>query len=52
MREYAQEQGWWDGKADFSFAEVFSFMTKARIEASSGRYCEGRRLLEKSNGDY
>ncbi|XP_007234918.3 secernin-3 [Astyanax mexicanus] len=50
MREYAKEKGWWDGEVDFSFAEVYSFMTEGRIEAAGGRYCEGRRLLEKSKG--
>lgn len=51
MREYAREQGWWDGNEAFNFAEVYSFMNTARIEAAGGRFCEGRRLLEKSNGD-
>ncbi|KAF4087019.1 hypothetical protein AMELA_G00090790 [Ameiurus melas] len=50
MREYAREQGWWDGKVAFSFAEVYSITTTARTEAAWGRYCEGRRLLEKSKG--
>ncbi|XP_046902227.1 secernin-3 [Hypomesus transpacificus] len=50
MREYARGRGWWDGEAQFSFAEVYSFMTTARIEASGSRFCEGRNLLEKSNG--
>ncbi|XP_072541928.1 secernin-3 [Salminus brasiliensis] len=50
MREYAKEQEWWDGEVEFSFAEVYSFMTKGRIEAAGGRYCEGRRLLKKSEG--
>ncbi|XP_044071623.1 secernin-3 [Siniperca chuatsi] len=50
MREYARSKGWWDGKTQFNFATVFSFMTTARIEASGSRYCEGKKLLEKSNG--
>ncbi|XP_024244786.1 secernin-3 isoform X1 [Oncorhynchus tshawytscha] len=50
MREYAKSHGWWDGKAPFSFAETYSFMTTARIEASGSRYCEGRNLLERSKG--
>ncbi|XP_062861948.1 secernin-3 [Trichomycterus rosablanca] len=50
MREYAQKKGWWDGKVEFSFAEVYSFMNTARIAAAGGRYCEGRRLLEKNQG--
>ncbi|XP_062287190.1 secernin-3 [Scomber scombrus] len=50
MREYAQSQGWWDGKTQFNFATAYSFMTTARIDASGSRYCEGKKLLEKSNG--
>ncbi|XP_018584571.1 secernin-3 [Scleropages formosus] len=49
-RRYAKSRGWWDGKSEFSFAEVYSYRTTGRIEASNDRYCEGRRLLEKSNG--
>jgi secernin len=51
MRDYAKSHGWWDGKAPFSFAETYSFMTTARIEASGSRYCEGRNLLERSKGE-
>ncbi|XP_056244456.1 secernin-3 [Seriola aureovittata] len=50
MREYARSKGWWDGETEFNFATVYSFMTTARIEASGSRYCEGKALLEKSNG--
>ncbi|KAI3355801.1 hypothetical protein L3Q82_004367 [Scortum barcoo] len=50
MKEYARDKGWWDGQTPFNFATVFSFMTTARIEASGSRYCEGKKLLEKSNG--
>ncbi|XP_067459682.1 secernin-3 [Thunnus thynnus] len=50
MREYAKSKNWWDGKAQFNFATVYSFMTTARIDASGSRYCEGKKLLEKSNG--
>ncbi|XP_018531291.1 secernin-3 isoform X2 [Lates calcarifer] len=50
MREYARSKGWWDGKSEFNFATVYSFTTTARIEASGSRYCEGKKLLEKSNG--
>ncbi|XP_022596093.1 secernin-3 [Seriola dumerili] len=50
MREYARSKGWWDGESEFNFATVYSFMTTARIEASGSRYCEGKALLEKSNG--
>lgn len=50
MRAYAQSKGWWDGKTPFNFATVYSFTTTARIEAAGSRYCEGKKLLEKSNG--
>lgn len=50
MRAYAQSKGWWDGKSQFNFATVYSYQTTARIEASGSRYCEGKKLLEKSNG--
>ncbi|CAL1582311.1 unnamed protein product [Knipowitschia caucasica] len=50
MRDYARSKGWWDGKSKFNFASVYSYMTTARIEASGSRYCEGKMLLEKSNG--
>lgn len=50
MREYARSKGWWDGKTEFNFATVYSFTTTARIEAAGGRYCEGKKLLEKNNG--
>lgn len=50
MREYARSKGWWDGKSEFNFATVYSYLTTARIEASGNRYCEGKKLLEKSNG--
>ncbi|XP_028249120.1 secernin-3 [Parambassis ranga] len=50
MREYARSKGWWDGKSEFNFATVYSFMTTARIEASGSRYCEGKKLLDKSSG--
>lgn len=51
LKDYAREKGWWDGQAQFSFADVYSFQTTARIEAAGGRYCEGRKLLEKSKGE-
>ncbi|CAB1328508.1 unnamed protein product, partial [Coregonus sp. 'balchen'] len=49
--EYAKSQGWWDGKAPFSFAETYSFMTTARIEMSGSHYCEVRNLLERSKAE-
>ncbi|XP_029980106.1 secernin-3 [Sphaeramia orbicularis] len=50
MREYARSKGWWNGKSQFNFTTVYSHMTTARIEASGSRFCEGKMLLEKSNG--
>ncbi|XP_077392708.1 secernin-3 isoform X2 [Festucalex cinctus] len=50
LRKYAQNKGWWDGKAPFNFAAIYSYMNTARIEASGSRYCEGKKLLRKSNG--
>lgn len=50
MREYARSKGWWDGETQFNFATVYSFMTTARIEEAGNRYCEGKKLLKKSNG--
>ncbi|KTF92955.1 hypothetical protein cypCar_00035330 [Cyprinus carpio] len=50
LRTYAQEQGWWNGKATFNFAKVYSYSNTARIEAAGGRFCEGRKLLQKSEG--
>ncbi|KAM3607426.1 uncharacterized protein V6R79_007703 [Siganus canaliculatus] len=50
MREYARQQGWWDGETQFNFATAYSFMTTARIEAAGSRYCEGKMLLKKNNG--
>ncbi|KAG7501969.1 hypothetical protein JOB18_010782 [Solea senegalensis] len=50
MREYARSKGWWDGKSQFNFAAVYSFMNTARIEASGSRRSEGKKLLEKNNG--
>ncbi|XP_028991684.1 secernin-3 isoform X1 [Betta splendens] len=50
MREYAQSKGWWDGKSQFNFATVYSYATTARMEAAGSRYCEGKKLLKKSNG--
>lgn len=51
MRKYAQSKGWWDGKTQFNFATVYSFLTTARIEEAGNRYCEGKKLLEKNSGE-
>lgn len=50
MREYARGKGWWDGKSQFNFAVVYSYMTPARIEEAGSRYHEGKMLLDRSNG--
>ncbi|KAK0143905.1 Secernin-3 [Merluccius polli] len=50
LREYAQSRGWWDGNTVFNFAQVYSYMDTARIEASGSRYCEGKKMMAKSNG--
>uniref|UniRef100_A0A2I4AN05 Secernin-3 isoform X2 n=1 Tax=Austrofundulus limnaeus TaxID=52670 RepID=A0A2I4AN05_AUSLI len=50
MRAYAQSKGWWDGKTEFNFAAVYSYLTTARIESAGSRYCDGKKLLEKRNG--
>ncbi|KAA0716106.1 Secernin-3 [Triplophysa tibetana] len=50
LKDYAREKGWWDGKAQFSFTDAYSIQATPRIEAACGRYCEGRKLLEKSKG--
>lgn len=50
MREYARSKGWWDGKSQFNFAAVYSYMTPAKIEEAGSRYHEGKTLLDRSNG--
>lgn len=50
MREYARGKGWWDGKSQFNFAVVYSYMTPARIEEAGSRYHEGKTLLDRNNG--
>lgn len=50
MRAYAQSKGWWDGKTEFNFAAVYSYLTTARIESAGSRYSDGKKLLEKRNG--
>ncbi|CAJ1079409.1 secernin-3 [Xyrichtys novacula] len=50
MREYAKHKGWWDGKAQFNFARVYSYATPGRIGASGSRYCEGKKMLRKNDG--
>ncbi|KAM9804634.1 secernin-3 [Neosynchiropus ocellatus] len=50
LRDYALSKAWWDGKSPFNFAAAYSYMNTARIEASGSRRCEGKKLLERSNG--
>ncbi|XP_006003582.1 secernin-3 [Latimeria chalumnae] len=51
IRVYSKTRGWWDGKSEFNFAAVFSYLNTARIEASGSRYCEGHKLLTKYEGN-
>ncbi|XP_016411548.1 secernin-3-like [Sinocyclocheilus rhinocerous] len=50
LRTNAEKQRWWNGKAEFNFAKVYSYSSTARIQAAGRRYCEGRKLLQKSEG--
>uniref|UniRef100_A0A3Q2YWG0 Secernin 3 n=1 Tax=Hippocampus comes TaxID=109280 RepID=A0A3Q2YWG0_HIPCM len=50
LRKYAQRKNWWNGKSQFNFAAVYSYKNTSRIEASGSRYCEGKKLLQKSHG--
>lgn len=51
MKNYAKQQGWWDGKKEFDFAATYSYLDTAKMNASSGRYCEGYKLLNKHKGN-
>ncbi|XP_003478638.1 secernin-3 isoform X1 [Cavia porcellus] len=50
LRSYAKQQGWWDGKKEFDFAGTYSYLDTATMLTSSGRYCEGYKLLNKHKG--
>ncbi|XP_029461676.1 secernin-3 isoform X2 [Rhinatrema bivittatum] len=50
MREYAKNRGWWDGKKEFNFAAVYSYVNTARMTSSGDRYCQGYKLLNKNKG--
>ncbi|XP_008111656.2 secernin-2 isoform X2 [Anolis carolinensis] len=51
LRQHAQKQGWWSGKGEFSFREVFSLIHQpVRMEAAKARYCAGQQLLRKHSG--
>ncbi|XP_036599260.1 secernin-3 [Trichosurus vulpecula] len=51
MREYAKDKGWWDGEKEFNFAAVYAHLNNFGVTTSSGRYCEGNRLLNKYKGN-
>ncbi|XP_043851405.1 secernin-3 isoform X3 [Dromiciops gliroides] len=46
MREHAKDKGWWDDQKEFNFSTVY-----AHTNNSSGRYCEGYKLLNKYKGN-
>ncbi|XP_078234067.1 secernin-2 isoform X2 [Pogona vitticeps] len=51
LRQHAQKQGWWSGKGEFSFQEVFSLTHQpVRMEAAKARYCAGQQLLCQHSG--
>lgn len=52
MRNYAKQKGWWDGKKEFDFAATYSYLDTAKMMTSSGRYCEGYKLLNKHKGGH
>ncbi|XP_037704549.1 secernin-3 isoform X2 [Choloepus didactylus] len=51
MRNHAKQKGWWDGEKEFDFAAAYSYLDTARMMTSSGRYCEGYKLLNKHKGN-
>ncbi|XP_061448197.1 secernin-2 isoform X2 [Rhineura floridana] len=51
LRDHAQKQGWWSGKGEFNFTEVFSLTHQpVRMEAAKARYCVGQQLLRQHSG--
>lgn len=51
LRQHAQKQGWWRGKGEFSFTQVFSLIHQPlRMQAAKARYCAGQKLLQKHSG--
>ncbi|XP_074071785.1 secernin-3 [Macrotis lagotis] len=50
MREYAKSKGWWDGQKEFNFSATYGY-NKFWIIASSDRYTEGNKLLNKYKGN-
>ncbi|XP_006866716.1 PREDICTED: secernin-3 [Chrysochloris asiatica] len=51
MKNYAKQKGWWDGKKEFDFAATYSYLDTAKMLTSSGRFCEGYKLLNKHKGN-
>nr|XP_002712343.1 secernin-3 isoform X2 [Oryctolagus cuniculus] len=51
MKNYAKQKSWWDGKKEFDFAAVYSYLDTAKMMTSSNRYCEGYKLLNKHKGN-
>ncbi|XP_021094212.1 secernin-3 isoform X3 [Heterocephalus glaber] len=51
LRTYAKQQGWWDGQKEFDFAATYSYLNTTTMLTSSGRYCEGYKLLNKHKGN-
>lgn len=53
LRQHAQKQGWWNGKGEFCFSEVFSLVHQpVRMEAAKARYSAGQQLLLKHSGAF
>ncbi|XP_068924533.1 secernin-3 [Petaurus breviceps papuanus] len=51
LREHARDKRWWDGEKEFNFAAVYGNLDPSMITASSSRYCEGYKLLNKYKGN-
>ncbi|XP_002712343.2 secernin-3 isoform X2 [Oryctolagus cuniculus] len=51
VKNYAKQKSWWDGKKEFDFAAVYSYLDTAKMMTSSSRYCEGYKLLNKHKGN-
>ncbi|XP_062044024.1 secernin-3 isoform X2 [Lepus europaeus] len=51
MKNYAKQKSWWDGKKEFDFAAVYSYLDTAKMMTSSSRYCEGYKLLNQHKGN-
>ncbi|KAM8945615.1 secernin-2, partial [Pelodytes ibericus] len=52
LRSHAIEQGWWDGKGEFSFSAIYSLEKQpVRMEAAKKRYKAGQELLQRLKGN-